>query len=120
MVGTWWRALESRFPFVTLDAFVAMPDHIHGLVLLTDLVDPRGNVRMDASAKASLGTIIQWFKTMTTNSYLASVREGTWPPLDGGLWQRGYYEHVVRDAVALDRIRRYIDDNPRRWDSRTR
>jgi putative transposase len=63
----------------------------------------------------TLGQIVGWFKTMTTNAYIRGVKEHAWPPFPGKLWQRNYYEHVIRNLDALDRIRAYIQTNPERW-----
>ena len=63
----------------------------------------------------SLPDIVQWFKTMTTNAYIRGVKELSWPPFPGRLWQRNYYEHVVRNEDDLNRLRLYIQDNPRKW-----
>jgi putative transposase len=52
---------------------------------------------------------------MTTNEYIHGVKALAWPPFRGQLWQRSYYEHVVRDEESLNRIRQYILDNPARW-----
>jgi REP element-mobilizing transposase RayT len=63
--------------------------------------------------RPSLTEVIQWFKTMAVNEYLrdAKARDVRVPPL----WQRGYYDHIVRDDRDLQRIREYIIDNPRKW-----
>jgi REP element-mobilizing transposase RayT len=63
----------------------------------------------------TLGKVIQWFKTMTTNEYMRAVRRFGWPAFQGRLWLRNYHEHVVRDEASLERIRRYIVDNPAHW-----
>ena len=60
---------------------------------------------------------MDWFKTMTTNEYLRGVKGKGWKPVVLRLWQRNYYEHIVRNGKELDRIRRYIADNPARWDT---
>jgi len=52
---------------------------------------------------------------MTTNAYIRGVKDRAWPPFDRRLWQRNYYEHVIRTDDDLDRIRQYILDNPARW-----
>jgi REP element-mobilizing transposase RayT len=64
-----------------------------------------------------LGDIVDWFKTMTTNEYIRAVKDLGWPPFPGKLWQRGYYEHIVRDGNDMDRIRQYILDNPANWET---
>ena len=70
-----------------------------------------------AHAGAPLPTIIQWFKTMTTNEYMRGVKTFGWSAFRGHLWQRNYYEHIIRSEDSLNRIRQYIVDNPALWDS---
>jgi putative transposase len=62
-----------------------------------------------------LPTIVQWFKTMTTNEYIREVKQSGWPPFPGKFWQRNYYEHIVRDEADLARIRAYLQNNPAKW-----
>jgi REP element-mobilizing transposase RayT len=64
---------------------------------------------------APLPTIVQWFKTMTTNEYIRMVKHAGWTPFQGRLWQRNYYEHIIRNERALERIRDYILTNPLHW-----
>ncbi|MBI3391666.1 MAG: hypothetical protein HY039_00600 [Nitrospirae bacterium] len=68
-----------------------------------------------AHTGAPLHQIIQWFKTMTSNAYIRGDRESGWPPFAGKLWQRNYYEHVIRDETDLESIREYVAGNPARW-----
>jgi REP element-mobilizing transposase RayT len=62
---------------------------------------------------------VQWFKTMTTNDYIRGVRQNDWPPFPGRLWQRNYWERVIRGDPELDGIRDYIQNNPTQWESDT-
>lgn len=62
-----------------------------------------------------LQAILDWYKTMTTNAYIRNVREGTLPPFQKRIWQRGYYEHIVRNESDYLNIWTYIDQNPARW-----
>ena len=55
------------------------------------------------------------FKSFTTAQYRRGVKNDGWTPFPGRLWQRNYYEHIVRDERALNAIRQYIADNPARW-----
>jgi REP element-mobilizing transposase RayT len=64
---------------------------------------------------APLQTIVQWFKTMTTNAYIRGVNRHGWPPFPGRLWQRNYYERIIRNDDELARARRYIEENPMQW-----
>lgn len=62
-----------------------------------------------------MADIVDWFKTMTTNEYIRGVKGRGWPPFARRLWQRNYYEHIIRNQDELRRIRRYIADNPLQW-----
>jgi REP element-mobilizing transposase RayT len=64
-----------------------------------------------------LHTVVQWFKTMTTNEYILGVKNLGWQRFDGKLWQRNYWEHIVRNDFDYDRIAKYIVDNPAKWNS---
>ena len=64
-----------------------------------------------------LRRVVQWFKTMSTNEYIRGVKQHGWPPFPGRLWQRNYWEHIVRDETELNRIREYIVNNPARWET---
>ena len=62
-----------------------------------------------------LSSVVQWFKTMSTNEYIRGVNQLGWPPFDRKLWQRNYYEHIIRDDVSLQTIAYYIINNPAQW-----
>jgi len=62
-----------------------------------------------------LGDVIDWFKTMTTNAYIRGVNDHRWPPFTGRLWQRNYYERIIRNEAELDIARKYILENPQKW-----
>jgi putative transposase len=67
------------------------------------------------SQDAPLSQMIQWFKTMTTNEYIHGVKELGWPRFDCKLWQRDYYEHIIRNEDEANRIHHYIESNPYNW-----
>ena len=58
---------------------------------------------------------MDWFKTMTTNAYIRGVKQSGWSPFAGRLWQRNYYERIIRNDAELAAIREYIDVNPAQW-----
>lgn len=118
MLEGWWHKLVTKFErAVELDEFVVMPNHIHGIIGLTKAAAVVGAAPSGCPAPSavSLPTVVGWYKTMTTNAYVRGVRDAGWPLFAKRLWQRGYYEHVVRDDDDLNRIRQYIIDNPARW-----
>ncbi len=135
MIANEWRQLPERFPFVETDAFVVMPNHLHGIVVIDSDIgefDPlkrenenRANTRLAptggdgfrprGTSKGSLSRVIQGFKSVTTGVYIRGVKERGWEPYDGKLWQRSFYDHIIRDDQDLERVRTYIDSNPGKW-----
>jgi len=66
-----------------------------------------------------LHRVVQWFKTMTTNEYIRGVKTLGWKPFDGKLWQRNYWEHIIRNENEYNRIAEYIINNPQNWGNDT-
>jgi hypothetical protein len=64
---------------------------------------------------AAINNLVDWFKTMTTNEYIRGVKQYGWKRFDGKLWQRNYYEHIIRSTEEYERIADYITDNPAKW-----
>jgi putative transposase len=117
MVEKWWKKLESNFPAIKTDFYVIMPNHFHGIIVIAEDTLPRlPTLQQGAHMSAPLQKILQWFKTMTTNEYVHGVKEHGWPQFNASLWQRSFYDHVIRTDEALNRIREYIRYNPQRWD----
>jgi putative transposase len=105
-----WRWLGERFPQVELDEYVIMPNHLHGIVIINE---PRRNGSRTTPTQIKtkpLGRLIGAFKTTSTKQI--NQRQGT--PGDI-FWQRGFYEHVIRNDADLHRIRQYIQNNPQKW-----
>lgn len=129
IVQKWWNALPEKFPAVRTDRFVIMPNHIHGIIFIDVGADHHtslSNVGADQRVcpldngqshriAPTLGTIVQWFKTMTTNEYFRAARTENATPTAGKLWQRNYYERIIRNETDLHSIREYIIENPSRW-----
>ena len=63
-----------------------------------------------------MGDMVHRFKTMTTKRYADGVKQSGWPSFPGKLWQRNYWEHIIRDEMELNRIREYIHINPTQWE----
>ena len=113
--GEWLRTRSVRSN-VQLDAFIVMPNHFHGIVVINGYV--RGTARRAPTMErfgqpvsGSLPTIIRAFKSATTKRI--NQLRGT-PSMR--VWQRNYYEHVVRNENDLIKIRQYIERNPIRWE----
>ncbi len=106
----WLKSAQVRIE-IELDAWVVMPNHVHGIVIITD-DHCRGDrpVAPSGPRSGSLGAMIAGFKSATTKRI--NTMRGT---PGASVWQRNYYEHVIRNESALDRIRQYIAENPARW-----
>jgi REP element-mobilizing transposase RayT len=114
----WTRSAEIRAE-IWLDAFVVMPNHVHGIVWICHAqpVGPQGLAPLrPASASSfavqpmSLGSMVRGFKSAS------KIRVNELRRTPGmAVWQRNYFERVLRDDRELDRAREYILDNPRKW-----
>lgn len=114
MIENAWGELPSAYPGVEIDEYVIMPNHLHGIVVLVE-PELRGTGAEEATPALTLGDIIKRFKTLTMKRYGDGVEQEGWPRYAGRLWQRNYYEHIIRNENALTQIRRYIGENPERW-----
>jgi len=104
IVNTCWNEIPIHYPSVELDAFVIMPNHLHGILVFDDLVSVSAHSR-------SLGVIVSTFKAAVTRRIAKLTL--TEPPTR--LWQRNYYDHIIRNEADLNRIREYVMSNPERW-----
>ncbi len=107
MVKRWYAEVTHKFANVICDEMVVMPDHFHCIWHITEQI-----------ADVDIPTVVQWFKTMTTNEYIHGVKEKGWKPFNKRLWQRNYYEAIIRNEQAYENIRNYIRTNPARADLR--
>lgn len=123
MVQSQWECLPQRFSNLELDEFIVMPNHFHGILVITGKANDDARIGNPFSATEptqhdpTLGDIVGPWKSTTTDEYIRGVHELNWEPFYRKLWQRNYWEHIVRDEPDLNRIRRYIIDNPANWES---
>jgi REP element-mobilizing transposase RayT len=131
-----WRAIPEHFPDVELGELVIMPNHVHGIIVLvgaTQWVAPtKGENNLfaplpNASAygnpmsvarsetkpingpkRRSIGAIIGVYKMSVTRRIQAELN-------GANIWQRNYYEHIIRNNAEYGRIQFYIESNPIKW-----
>jgi putative transposase len=132
-----WEWLPQQYPHIELDAWIVMPNHLHGIVLINE--DRRGRSRQngtgrsrptptvgnqltsapenpsidtidDSMTRKPLGQIIGAFKTVS-GKQINLLRK---TPAES-VWQRSFFEHIIRNERALEEIRSYILNNPMRW-----
>jgi len=118
-----WRDIPAHFPQVKLDEFVVMPNHVHGIIVIRDSAEnhmvtgtnivaagetdthPTVSIRGTSN---TIGSMVRGFKIGVSKWF----RENTGT---SAVWQRNYYDRVIRDEQSLLRIRKYIRNNPRNW-----
>ena len=124
MVQKWYMELENKFPDIRCHEMVVMPNHFHCIIEnVGNPTRPNLSAGPNENEQPVLGEhvgsplrrVVQWFKTMTTNEYIRGVKTLGWPPFNGKLWQRNYYEHIIRDEKAYYAISAYIINNPAKW-----
>jgi putative transposase len=115
LVQSVWYDLPKHYPRVGCDAFVIMPNHVHGVLILTDVVSVgAGNGRTGfkpAPTGHRLPEIVRAFKTFSARR-INEIRDTR----GVSVWQRNYFEHVVRNEAELFRIREYVLNNPLQWE----
>ena len=114
-----WHELSSQYPPIYLDYYTVMPNHVHGIIFLVGAGSPRpeippykvGGETPPLQKPPDLSAIIGYFKYQSTKQ-INAVRQTP----GAKVWQRGFYDHVIRDDESLNRIRDYIATNSSRWD----
>lgn len=114
IVADTWRWLPSRYPYVTLDEWCVMPNHLHGIVRLTTTDAMRGTAGSPEIRVKPVGRLVGAFKTSSTNR--VNRMRGTPGAV---IWQRNFWDRVIRDEDELSRIRDYIRRNPTACGART-
>jgi REP element-mobilizing transposase RayT len=121
IVEATWKELPQHYPFVELDSFVVMPNHVHGVLFLLDEPSFEGYVvgaglrparKVAGQVRHSLSEVVRAFKTFSARRINAARGAR-----GASVWQRNYYERIVRDEKELERIREYIDNNPAQWEA---
>jgi len=172
MIQTVWDDMPAYYAGIETDAFIIMPNHIHGIIVIADSTDittavgagpracpdyddasaihydrnivypnnsrpmmgPTIGQRTDGQPQGvaptataagmenggiqtalSLPDMVHRFKSMTTHQYIHGVKHSGWPPFPGRLWQRNYWEYIVRNEQDLNHLRGYIRFNPEKW-----
>jgi putative transposase len=112
MVHRLWQLIPERFPSIQPDEIVVMPDHLHGILMLS--------YNLPEEKAPDLGSIVGAYKSSTTVEYGRGVKTHGWRAYPSQLWQRGFHDHIIRDDRYLERHRRYIAANPARWSEKHR
>ncbi len=102
-----WKNIKNQYDNVELDEYIIMPNHIHGILII--------NKRDGASPSPTLNQMVGSFKSKCVVEYLKSIRENDFN-ISGQIWQRSFYDHVIRNERSLLAIRDYIIKNLENWE----
>lgn len=134
MVENEWVNLPHRFTNIQLNEYVIMPNHFHAILEIipvgatlvvaqnnnnikkNNYVNPNnGQPQGIAPTNETVGAIIGAFKSIVTVNYIRGVKTKKWQQFNKKLWQRNYWEHIIRNEQELNKIHKYIQNNPKNW-----
>ena len=118
-----YKELSIYFKNINFEEYVIMPNHFHCIIKIVDMVgvplvgtQMSGNNRATTRVAPTIGDIIGAFKSLTTVEYIKMVKNNQLPSFDKQVWQRNYYENIIRNEKAYLKVMEYIKDNPLKWD----
>ena len=128
MVENEWLKLPNRFQNIQLHEYVVMPNHFHAileivgatLVVAQNETVAQNNIGQPqgiAPTGKTVGNMIGAFQSIVTVEYIRGVKQNNYKPFDGKLWQRNYWEHIIRNENDYQRIAQYIINNPENWNN---
>ena len=133
MLDNKWLELKNRYPNIDLYEYIVMPNHFHGIIEIVanghlqngheqggqpQGGQPQGGQPQGGQPQGiapTVGDMIGAFKSLVTNEYIRNVKQNNWQRFKGKLWQRNYYEHIIRDEKSYLKIAEYIETNPLKW-----
>lgn len=139
MIENEWLKLTERFKNIVLHEYVIMPNHFHAILEIvgtnvmisqnnTTIRNENGEPNLYAKGQPqgiaptngkTVGDMIGAFCSITTVEYIRSVKNNNWQPFDKKIWQRNYWEHIIRDGQSHEKILEYIITNPENWNNDT-
>ncbi len=124
IVQKWWHQIPKHFPNIKLGAFVIMPNHIHGIIIITEgrgaVSAPIDGLQTQQQGEMTsplhrnnptLGKIVAYFKYQSTKEMNALDGTGAITKF----WQRNYYDRIIRNEREMSHIWNYIEANPTHW-----
>ena len=104
-----FEAVLEKYTYMRCPQYVVMPNHLHALIVIED---------MKNVSDKSIAEFMRSFKSQSTVEYIRMVKAGKAKPFEGKLWQRSYYDHVIRNEQDFQEVWKYIAENPLRWQLR--
>ena len=106
IIDRFWHRVPARFPLIELDAFAVMLNHFHGILMVSSKAGGE-----TPPLQNPIGRAVAYFKYLSAKE-INRMRENPGLPI----WQRNYYEHIIRSESELHKIRTYIMENPLKWE----
>jgi putative transposase len=108
-----FASLAGFYKGISVDAFVVMPNHVHAII---SILGPYSHDPFTGGQDCiSLPQVMQRFKSYTAKIFRKGVDEGKWAGFSRNLWQRSYHDIIIRDSRNLERLKKYIVNNPMSW-----
>ena len=114
IINKHWNSIPKEYENAEIDEFMIMPNHIHGIIIITSEKTVSRKKRAPARSAPTLCDIIGAFKSKCANEYLKAIYSNGINDI-ARIWQRNYHEHIIRNEKELYKIRKYIQDNPLNW-----
>ena len=105
-----WNKMSEIDPNIKTDWFCIMPNHIHGIIVIKN--QPATNDEAERRGRRSLQSVVRGFKSAVTREYNKLVPEEK----RNKLWQKSFYDEIIRNQTAYDEISKYIYENPMNWE----
>lgn len=119
MIEAEWLKIPDRFPNTCLHNHIVMPNHFHSIIEILppkELPEEVFPADIQSKRKIALGDIIGAFQSITTVEYIRGVKKIGWESFEKKLWQRNYWEHIIRNRESYLFISNYITKNPETWE----
>ena len=113
MINKWINEFPNKYENIKMHEYVIMWDHIHFIIEICN--NKIKNLGQTQGVAPTIGNLIGAFKSETTNEYIKMVKKGILSPFNGKIWQRNYYENVIRNEEEYLSKREYIKNNPIKW-----
>jgi putative transposase len=119
ITDTCWRNMPHRFPDVTVDEYIIMPNHLHGIVVIgTNAAGNTSVMSKEGADPCSPQDRTKMYLSKIVHSFKSSVTREVRRQFNIRFeWQKSFYDHVIRDDASLDKIREYISNNPLKWET---
>ena len=108
IIDNQWNDIPNQYNDIELDQYVIMPNHIHGILIISK--------RTGASPVPTISKIIGSFKSKSSVEYLQYIKNNNLN-ISGQIWQRSFFDHIIRNERTLNAIRDYITHNPMNWEN---